>query len=164
MARIAGIQKSISVKPSLYLSNLEESLVKEYQDLLEQEEIFWKQKSRNSWLIEGDKNTRFFHSSTVIMRRRNKIERLKKKNSLWIKDTNGMKEEAVGYFRNLFEEKHSTGEYVCLPQLFLNLNPSDIAGIGTDVSEQEVKQGLFSIGGFKAPGPDGFPAVFFQKI
>ncbi|KAK3185145.1 hypothetical protein Dsin_032431 [Dipteronia sinensis] len=47
LAMINGIQNCLSKRPSQYLSTLEETLVKEYQDILEQEEIFWQQKSRN---------------------------------------------------------------------------------------------------------------------
>lgn len=32
-----------------------------------------------------------------------------------------------------------------------------------DISDCEVKNALFDIGGLKAPGVDGFPALFYQK-
>ncbi|CAL9014923.1 unnamed protein product, partial [Prunus brigantina] len=48
-------------------------------------------KSRNTWLKEGDRNTHFFHLSTVIRRRRNKLEGLKNDTGEWITDKQGMK-------------------------------------------------------------------------
>lgn len=37
----------------------------------------WFQKSRVDWLLCGDKSIRFFHASTIVRRKRNRIERLK---------------------------------------------------------------------------------------
>ncbi|KAI9118734.1 hypothetical protein K1719_010179 [Acacia pycnantha] len=41
------------------------------------EETYWWQRSRISWLKSGDQNTKFFHSSVIHRRQRNKILRLK---------------------------------------------------------------------------------------
>ena len=39
-------------------------------DLLLQEEIIWKQRSRITWLQHGDRNTRFFHTMASFRKRR----------------------------------------------------------------------------------------------
>ncbi|KAK3222256.1 hypothetical protein Dsin_009281 [Dipteronia sinensis] len=129
----------------------------------EQEEIFWKQKSRNCWLKEGDKNTKFFHLSTVVRMRRNKLEGLKKDDGSWIEKIEEMKGEAVQYFTNLLEEKQSLEGYSQIPVMFSPMERGNVKALNARVSEEEVKQGLFHIGGLKALGPDGFPAIFFQR-
>ncbi|KAL5782731.1 hypothetical protein ACOSP7_007760 [Xanthoceras sorbifolium] len=81
LARLQGIQKHLSVAHRQGLVTLEAKLIAEYNCIIDMKEIFWLQKSRNTWLKEGDRNTKFFHLSTLIHRRHNKLERLK--------DTNG---------------------------------------------------------------------------
>ena len=46
-----------------YGSNLAQinTLREEINELLHQEEVFWRQRSRAIWLPVGDKNTKFFH-------------------------------------------------------------------------------------------------------
>ena len=52
---------------------LEKELLAKQEDILSKEEIFWRQKSRDKWLDEGDRNTKYFHNSTIYNRSINKI-------------------------------------------------------------------------------------------
>ncbi|XVF10646.1 hypothetical protein REPUB_Repub07fG0200300 [Reevesia pubescens] len=49
---------------------------KELWSLYKLEEKSWQQKSRTKWFLEGDKNTKFFHLTTLVRRRSNTIESL----------------------------------------------------------------------------------------
>ena len=50
----------------------EKVMRKELDDCLSKEEVYWRQKSREVWLKEGDGNTKFFHNSVKIQRENNK--------------------------------------------------------------------------------------------
>lgn len=45
-------------------------------ELLYQEEMMWLQRSRITWLKEGDRNTKYFQSKAVWRARKNKIREL----------------------------------------------------------------------------------------
>lgn len=61
---------------------MEKNWQMEYSNLLKLEETLWKQISGIQW-IEGDSNTNFFHISTTIRRRQNKILALKDTSGSW---------------------------------------------------------------------------------
>ncbi|XP_030945010.1 uncharacterized protein LOC115969488 [Quercus lobata] len=71
MARINGIQKAIAFKPSSFLLKLEVDLLRDLDLVLNQEKELWALKSRVNWLVQGDRNTAFFHVSTLVRRKRN---------------------------------------------------------------------------------------------
>lgn len=54
-----------------------ENLKKELQMEYNNEEAYWRMKSRVTWLKEGDKNTRFFHAATKSRRAQNRFRCLK---------------------------------------------------------------------------------------
>ena len=46
----------------------------EIHSLMEQEEAKWKQRSKEDWLRNGDRNTRYFHARANKKKRRNTVE------------------------------------------------------------------------------------------
>ena len=63
MARLNGIQKAMASHPSHSFIEMEKTLHKELNVLLNQEKELWVQKSYINWLIKGDRNTAFHHMS-----------------------------------------------------------------------------------------------------
>lgn len=75
--RLHGIQRVLVNQDSCRLKELEARLILEYNTVLQQEEILWYQKSRSRWIKLGDRNTRYFHTTTIVKRRRNRISPIK---------------------------------------------------------------------------------------
>ena len=69
----------------------------EYKKWALLEEISWRQKSREIWLKEGDRNTSFFHKMANAHKRRNHMSRLKI-NGVWYNECAGLKEQVVSAF------------------------------------------------------------------
>lgn len=99
LARLAGIQKALCLRDNPFLVTLEIKLKKDYQDIRDSEALFWKQKSREKWIQEGDRNTKFFHLTTMVRRRRNKIDGLYNANGVWCEEHADMKDIAVSHFQ-----------------------------------------------------------------
>lgn len=74
---LKGVMRALDARTTVGLLRLKSMLKKEWTNVLLQEELLWMQKSREHWLGFGEKNTKFFHTLTLVRRRRNKIEMLK---------------------------------------------------------------------------------------
>ena len=69
--------KSLAVLAStkLVIRQLKEKR-RELNELLQKEEIIWRQQSRIQWMKEGDCNTKFFHTRASTRRKKNRINRI----------------------------------------------------------------------------------------
>lgn len=162
--RLKGIDRAIAAGSSNSFDSIQNSLWKEYEDILIQEEIYWAQIARCNWLSMGDKNTGFFHESAKMKRKRLKIEMLKRDDGEWTSDQDTIRDIAVNYFKNLYSEEMNTGVgFLHGISGFPRLEYSDILNIQREPLDQEIKEVVFSMGSLKAPGPDGLHALFFQS-
>uniref|UniRef100_A0A803P9N2 RNase H type-1 domain-containing protein n=1 Tax=Cannabis sativa TaxID=3483 RepID=A0A803P9N2_CANSA len=98
---------------------------------------YWNQRSRISWLKDGDKYSNFFFISTIIRNRRNAIYCIMYRNKDWITTRKSIGKEFCGIL----------GEQDVLLRL---------------PDETEIKQFFFTMGSLKAPGPNGMPVLFFK--
>ena len=67
------------------------------------EEVSWRQKSREVWLKEGDKNTGFFHRMANSHRRKFFVKKLRI-NGCWYEEEDGLKKGVVEAFQFLFSK------------------------------------------------------------
>ncbi|KAA3472382.1 reverse transcriptase [Gossypium australe] len=162
-ARIEGIQRKLRSNFDPGLWKLEKHLKEQLDLTLHQEETLWFQKSREKWIVQGDRNTKFFHTTTLIRRKRNKIEGLKNTTGTWITDPKALKQLTVDYFQKLFtpdsdiHQNHFRGA-------FPDLLDHEKEALGREFTPEDIRAALFQMHPNKAPGPNGFHALFFQKF
>ncbi|RLN35951.1 hypothetical protein C2845_PM03G26230 [Panicum miliaceum] len=132
-------------------------------EILYREEMMWLQRSRISWLQEGDRNTKFFHQKAQWRARKNKIKGLRNDDGFWCTEPQEMASMAKMFFENLYERDDQV-----LPDEMVQLFEQKVSAemneaLCKDFSEEEIAYAMFQIGPLKAPSPDGFPARFFQR-
>lgn len=93
--------KSISASNDTFKDHKLAVAEKELDSLLEEEEIYWKFRSREEWLNWGDRNTEWFHSKASQRRKRNIIKGFYTSVGVWVNDEEDMGKEASRYFSNL---------------------------------------------------------------
>lgn len=69
-----------------------------------QEEILWKQKSRIRWLKEGERNTKFFHKTTVQRRMHNTISFIQKQEGQRVESHEEIEQEFINHFQEVHSE------------------------------------------------------------
>ncbi|KAG7551702.1 Ribonuclease H domain [Arabidopsis thaliana x Arabidopsis arenosa] len=164
VAEITIVQNLIEAAQTDDLLAREEQLLKSFDTLLEQEEVLWFQKSREKFIALGDMNTTFFHTSTVIRRRRNRIEMLKDSENRWVSEKEELEKLALDYYKRLYSMEDVNEEREYLPQEgFTALSREEKEELSKPFSAGEVCVTVKSMGSFKAPGPDDFQPVFYQK-
>lgn len=101
-ARLEGIQKLLAQGQQPHLIKLEKKLRCEMEEVLNDEEMLWFQKSRLEAIGDGDRNTRYFHLSTIIRRKRNKVEGLMDENGEWVTDGDQVRDMVRQFWSHLF--------------------------------------------------------------
>uniref|UniRef100_A0A2N9GUT0 Uncharacterized protein n=1 Tax=Fagus sylvatica TaxID=28930 RepID=A0A2N9GUT0_FAGSY len=92
--------------PSLANLAMEASLSAKLNEWLEKEELKWKQKSRELWLKEGDRNSKFFHLSTLVHCRRNQIADIKLEDGSSIHSRDQISDYFSKHFEEVFKSSH----------------------------------------------------------
>lgn len=77
LARLNGIQRALADHHSANLKTLEYQLRMEFEKTCTQEELLKQQNARTTWLCQGDRNTKAFHSRFRHKKSRNSIKELR---------------------------------------------------------------------------------------
>ena len=166
LARLNGTQKSLVENPRESLVRLEKQFIDEYSSILLQEEKYWALKSRINAAAFRDRNTSYFHVTTVVRRQRNKIRCMKDGSREWIVEEEAVKEHILRRFKKLYStgmcishRSSPISEFSCC-----FLSEEEKEWIGREVVDEDVRNGLWALKPFKAPGPNGLHAGFFQHF
>ncbi|XP_059075294.1 uncharacterized protein LOC131875240 [Cryptomeria japonica] len=152
-----GMTKDLFIK--------ENSLKLDLNEILRCEEIHWQQKSRELWLKEGDKKTKFFQRSAIANRNRNRILEIMRSDGITVKNYEDIAHEVVRLFDSLLNGDHQIDHEA--RAIILNSIPSTISSnqntaLCTPISIDEVRKTTFHLKPDKTPGPDNFPIALFH--
>ncbi|RYQ80302.1 hypothetical protein Ahy_Scaffold1g106806 [Arachis hypogaea] len=131
--------------------------------LWRQEEKYWGMRSRLKWLKWGDKNSSFFHATTIQRRNRNKVERLKDKEGQWVSGKDRILNIVEEHFTKLFTSSVKSDFRDCINRISKRVTQDMNEQLIEKISEKEIEEALFSMGSLKVPGPDNLNGLFYQS-
>lgn len=135
-------------------------LKQEINELLVKENLMWRQWAKAFWLVDGDKNSRYFHARATQRHCKNKILGVKDSSGAWIAQLEGIAKTFTTYYQHLFESSNPTLGLNSMVKVVTNdMN----AQLSQEFMAWEVEVALKHMAPLKAPGPDGMPSLFYQN-
>ncbi|XP_024163822.1 uncharacterized protein LOC112170746 [Rosa chinensis] len=163
IADLEEVQLEISnLGPSEDRILLEDDATVRVNAALESQEKFYCDKSRISWLSNGDRNTSFFHAMVKVRNLKQSLSVMRDGNRL-LEDPKEVSGHIIDYFRSLFTADYSVVDTGLvdrtIPCLVSDLENNALIAMP---SSDEIYQVMCSMDHSSAPGPDGFGGVFYS--
>ncbi|GLJ29203.1 hypothetical protein SUGI_0575970 [Cryptomeria japonica] len=144
----------------------EKILKAELAEILAREEIYWKDKSRETWIKEGDKNSKKNHALVKARRAQNSIQEIKNEEGMTCVERDSIGKAAEEYFKKILNDKDgrkNTDSGMVLDAVPRIISEEDNRMLLEPFSEEEIKKAVFRLHPDKAPGPDGMTTRFYQN-
>jgi hypothetical protein len=126
--------------------------------LLKKEEAFWKQRSKEQWLLQGDNNTGYFRRIANGSKRKRTMFSLKNGDEN-IQGTPALLEHASNFYKKLFGPVHDAGVILRndIWDIEEKLNEDDRVNLDRNFTGKEIHDVICQMEKNKAAGPDGIP-------
>ncbi|KAL0412614.1 UNVERIFIED_CONTAM: LINE-1 retrotransposable element O protein [Sesamum radiatum] len=160
MARLLGKQVTPEVNAEIDLVRQELERCAAY------EETVWRQRCKELWLREGDRNTGYFHRRASQRFKVNSIRKIREPSGQWVVSEEGIQRCIEAHFREVYASSRPLQEHIAAGTEHLHrvVDASMVEDLLTPYTALEVSKALFQMAPQKSPGPDGMSPIFFQKF
>ncbi|KAK8544934.1 hypothetical protein V6N13_123242 [Hibiscus sabdariffa] len=162
---LSNVQKLVLATHSAGLIASEKKTAGELIELSKAEEFF-KQKSRIQFIKDGVQNFAYFFRKLKVHHKANTIHSLQDRNGVRLDTFEAISGDFIKFFSKSLGAVDSNVEVIA-DDIFREILDTELSTemqnhLVAPVTQNEIKDMLFSMNGNKAPGPNGFSAKFFQ--
>ena len=127
----------------------------------------WAQKARSNWILNEDRNTRYFQTVVRQRRARSRILHIKDEEGLLLEDPMEIENRLANHFKSSYEDITLLSGDSILSELqtidIPKLTHQQCLEMNRLVTNLEIKDTIFQLGLHKALGLDGILAFFYQQ-
>ncbi|KAG7587002.1 Reverse transcriptase domain [Arabidopsis thaliana x Arabidopsis arenosa] len=164
-AVVIDLQSQLLSNPSSAVAHLESLANEKWQILLRAEEAFLLQRSRVTWLREGDLNSAYFHRMASTRQAINHIHFLVDAAGNRIESQKNIQDHCVEFYSNLLgnQDENSMFEPSDISNLLeFRCSQPQMDALDKQFTSEDIRAAVFSLPRNKTAGPDGFSAGFFR--
>lgn len=137
-------------------------LQEEIDFLLEHDDTRWKQRAKQNWYQNGDKNTPFFHAWVGHRRRINQIQKITDDRGVEWKKPDEISKAFICFYQELFKVGEVSGTEESLMGMENRVMEEMNFNLRKTFTSVEVDCALKQMHPLKSLGPDGMSACFYQ--
>jgi hypothetical protein len=140
-------------------------LEREMEEIYTYKESIWQIRCSERWILQGDANTRFFHSVANRRRRKCTIQSLETEEGKFSEPT-VLRTHIEDYYRKLFE-REERGDLRLNRNLWEtkgSLSEEDAVSLVVPFTEKEIKEALDDMNTSSALGTNGLPVEFYKSF
>ncbi|KAF7808425.1 reverse transcriptase [Senna tora] len=135
---------------------------------LDCEETLWAQKARQTWLVNGDRCTAYFHNIVKNRRVQNQINAIQDDSGKWTDDYQTIQQIRISYFKDIFTERNpvQVNDIVNKLQKYQipSLQNNHIDILNKPFTKEEYLSALHQMKLDGAPGLDGYNVRFYKNF
>jgi len=156
--------KLLADPASLRLNDWYVRLLKQREKLLLFNTRYWGNLARKKWLVDGDRNSRYFHQVAVSRERSNTILRIKETTGNWVEDPVSVSQHFIHDLSSRFTSVRGGHAEIHGTLASPVVTSAENVDLIKPVTDDEIHAAVFQMDPHKAPGSDGFGRLFPRTI
>ena len=132
-------------------------------EIMEVDELKWKQRAHEAWLNYVDMNSKYFHACVNQRRRSNKILGIVHEEGVACENPELVEKAFVSHFRGVLNSSNPSGVAEVVAELPRKITADMNLELVKEVTMEEVSLVLNQMSPLKAPRLNGFNASFYQE-
>ena len=132
------------------LANTRNAIKSKLKELVAQENTYWHQRSKISWMKDGNRNSKFFHAMASQRKRSNEILMLQDSSSKWHSQQFDLQRVASDYFQSIFTSASTSSVQHVINNIHEVVTPDMNGTLLAEFTHDEVKRALFQMHPTKA--------------